>query len=212
MSKGSKKSVGATKRKKSVEQTSTISSKSSENEASTSSCTATKHDVDKQTENESDTGIKAKSSENRKSVAKRHKPGRKGALDPPEVPYTEIVLVMPPKGVEIVNYNPRTKKGAKDRTDGKYQSLDPEEELVHDDYSREITYDVHRSELNQFMKTKPIKNKVDDTTDIDNKYDSVMKTEKERENDVPVKKPKLYSINPFCLPVTLLDLKRLHRS
>ncbi|XP_045207914.2 uncharacterized protein LOC123559862 [Mercenaria mercenaria] len=149
-----------------------------------------------------------------KPVVKRHKPGRKGALDPPEVPYTEIVLVMPPKGVEIVNYNPRGKKVAKERMDGKYQSLDPEEQLINHDLSREITYDVHRCELKQFLGKSKEKRmsaeetrSTDETTDeMDARYNPVIKSEEERMKDIPSKKPKLYSLNPFCLPVTLLDL------
>jgi hypothetical protein len=167
--------------------------------------------TEKNTESESEAGIEPGTSESTKPTIKRHKPGRKGALDPPVVPYTEIVLVMPPKGVEIINYNPRTKKNAKERLDGKYQSLNPDEELVTNDLSREITYDVHRTKLDQFIEKHKLNeqtsSKENVSENIDDRYDGVMKKAEETENDIPVKKPKLYSINPYCVPVTFLDLK-----
>lgn len=154
-----------------------------------------------------------------KPSIRRHKPGRKGALDPPEIPRTEIYLVMPPEGVEIVNYNPRAKKVIKERKDGKYQALNQEEELINNDLSREITYDVHRTELNQFTEVtqqRPVPTKKErrwqekEEKEV-SKYAHVMKSDAEHSKH-PVKKPKLYSLNPFCLPVTLLDLNMSKKS
>lgn len=147
---------------------------------------------------------------------RRTKPGRKGALDPPEIPRTEIYLVMPPKGAEIVNYSPRVKRAPKSRLDGKYRALDQEENLINDDYSREITYDVHRSELEQFKKAgkKLISNVISEDKqrmlereEMHHQHVlSLSKKKREGEQEMPVKKPKLYSLNPFCLPVSLIDL------
>lgn len=148
-----------------------------------------------------------------KPAIKKHKPGRKGMMDPPEIPRTEIVLVMPPKGVEIINYIPRAKKTLTERMDGKYQSLNPEEQLITNDLSREITYDVHRSELLQFQNAKGARRtlsmderirRLEREQEMEAKYAHVIK--EEHTKDIPVKKPKLYSLNPFCLPVTLLDI------
>lgn len=163
------------------------------------------------------TQVEEKEVEPEKQVEKpsirKHKPGRKGALDPPEIPRTEIYLVMPPEGVEIVNYNPRAKKVIKERKDGKYQALNQEEELINNDFSREIMYDVHRTKLDQFTEvgkhrkgpTKKERKWQEKEEKEISKYAHVMKSEAEHSKH-PVKKPKLYSLNPFCLPVTLLDL------
>lgn len=145
---------------------------------------------------------------------KRHKPGRKSALDPPEIPRTEIYLVMPPKGAEIVNYNPRTKKPVKERMDGKYQALNQEEQLINNDLNREITYDVHRTKFDQFLTKKPTRKMTDEEKrqmegmfDVSEaKYESLLGSDDKQMQDIPAKKPKLYSLNPFCIPVPLLDI------
>lgn len=152
---------------------------------------------------------------NSEVTKRRHKPGRKGAMDPPETPRTEIYLVMPPKGVEIVNYNPRAKKAQNERDDGKYKALDQEEELISNDLTREITYDVHRSELAQFQQ-KPSakvvaakefrKRALEEDEKNCTRIMGLSKSNKDGNEEAQVKKPKLYSLNPFCLPVSLLDL------
>lgn len=153
------------------------------------------------------------------SGIKRHKRGRKGALDTPETPITEIVLVMPPEGAEIVSYQTRVKKSKK--TEGKYASMDQNEELVTDDVDRDFFYEVHRSETRQFYRKGvkvPVKDEKKDkrhpqsfgrkantlTESQKRKFEALNKAVKD--TDVPVKKPKLYTINPFCLPVSLIDL------
>lgn len=142
-----------------------------------------------------------------RSGVRRHKPGRKGINDPPETPRTEIVLVMPPKGVKIMNYEARGKKCQKPRMDGKYQSLSNEESLVGNDLNREITYDMARSEVGRTKPPAVVHKKRHRDKEDEDKYDELLALHDEKSRQKPVKKPKLYSINPFCLPVCLIDLK-----
>lgn len=153
------------------------------------------------------------------SGIKRHKRGRKGALDTPETPITEVVLVVPPEGVEIVNYQTRVKKSKK--TGGKYASIDQNEELITDDLDRDFFYEVHRSETKQFYTEGvkvPVKDEKKDCKQpqsFGRKANTLSASQKRKfevlnkavkDTDMPVKKPRLYTINPFCLPVALIDL------
>ncbi|KAL4229289.1 hypothetical protein ACF0H5_012329 [Mactra antiquata] len=143
----------------------------------------------------------------------RHKPGRKSALDQPEIPRTEVYLVMPPKGVKIVNYVSRGKKTIKPRLDGKYQAP-PNKEIVLDDINRNVTYDLHESVPEKAVcVTSVIKSEAASRErkrllelEADEKYNELMSLHDDDSRKKPIKKPKLYSINPFCLPVSLIDL------
>jgi len=146
-------------------------------------------------------------------------------MDLPETPITEIVLVMPPEGAKIVNYSARTKKPWKTgHYDGRYESMDTNTELITNDLSRDFYYEVQRSKPDQFYKEsenneeKSTSPKASSTVNMLQReltesqkrvYDKLNASVKD--TNMPIKKPKLYTVNPFCLPVSLIDLDTLQQ-
>ncbi|XP_052806154.1 uncharacterized protein LOC128235384 [Mya arenaria] len=164
------------------------------------------------------------------SEVKKHKAGAKKRFPKPEeleTPKTEIILVMPPKGVPIKNYTVQSK------TRKKFETVIDEEDLtiLEEKEEREYYYEVKTCELDQFYNKKrkveqspaeivpAVKAKIDNFNQqadskiaakkrLDlarkRKLEAVKRAVKDRQ--APVKKSKTYSLNPFCLPLMLVDL------
>lgn len=149
----------------------------------------------------------------------RHKPGRKSFNDKPETPITEIVLVMPPKNAKIINYSPRAKRPLKEREDGKYQALTAEVEAEAErSNDRDVYYDVQtvdslRDKNRVRWKPAPadmelLKKKKQKIHAKQLKTYELLRKGKGPKTPSVHKKPRLYSLNPFCLPVSLLDIDK----
>ena len=126
-----------------------------------------------------------------------NKPGRKLA-GKGTTTVTEIVRVVPPKDAKIVQIQPRAKKPTI-RDDGKYFGINcgysvkkviQADRQFFPDVSEPVilTDQLDANEVAQSQKRK---------------YKSLMK---KKDTKKEIKKPRLYSLNPFCLPISLLDI------
>lgn len=161
----------------------------------------------------------------------RHRPGKKCKNQPPEQPITSIVYVMPPKNTMIVNTEPRKKSAPKDREDGKYASLtDSEDKIINDckEKQHKLYIDIKTSEVSDFIEkdVKTMPPLKPSETPVIIMPEAVPRTsvgavregqrsERKRKyeelktnlpDNTPLKKPKLYAINPLCVPVKVLNL------
>ncbi|XP_052254336.1 uncharacterized protein LOC127860350 isoform X2 [Dreissena polymorpha] len=138
----------------------------------------------------------------------RLKPGKKGKFDQEITPRTEIVVVMPPQGATIVQ--------AVVRSRGKFAE---HEHMIEDDVNREYYCNILRSDCPENTDRSQLQQKAISPAQSKaakalakkkillarkRKFEAIVKAAKER--SAPCKKPKVYSLNPFCLPVSLIDL------